>query len=171
VIYPPICEINSGRLIIYLEVYMQTKYRFIELMDVDNNGLLSEVAIVKRFPNGDIYFIPLQSLDAIDLQRLKIIITHQDAALYDELWKLLEQRTLGNGMNALIYFNQVVKHRTPNGQILNYGSGKLSYTIQQPVTQQPQPNVQQAPAAPVMQAPAEPESFDAIAKPTGNKAK
>ncbi len=169
-IHPLISEINSGRLnYLFHRGNMQTKYRFIELMDIDNNGLLSEVAIVKRFPNGDIYFIPLQSLDSIDLQRLRLIITHQDAGLYDELWKLLEQRTLGNGMNALIYYNQVVKHRTPNGQILNYGSGKLSYTMQAPVTQQPQPNVPMQP--PVQPTAPEVESFDAIAKPTGTKAK
>jgi hypothetical protein len=106
----------------------QSRYRFIEWLDLDNTGLLSECAILKKFDNGDVFFIPLSALDVIDKQRLKAILVDRTAQLYDELWKVLEQKTLGNGMNALLYFNQLAKQLTPSGQILPFGSNKQTAT-------------------------------------------
>lgn len=103
---------------------VQSRYRFLEWMDLDNTGMLSECAILKKFDNGDVYFIPLESLDVIDKQRLKAILLDRNAQLYDELWKVLEQKTLGNGINALLYFNQLAKQLTPSGKVLPFGSNK-----------------------------------------------
>lgn len=116
---------------------------FIEFVDLENNGMVTECAIMKRFENGDIYYFTLNSLDIFDKRRLRDILYSQTATMYTELWKLLEQNTLGNGVNALSYFNQLVKHRTHNGQILPFGSGKYSMPVQ------PQPMVrEQAPVQP-----------------------
>jgi hypothetical protein len=37
----------------------------------------------------------------------------------------MANKTLGNGMNALNYFNQLVKVITPNGKILDPKSGQI----------------------------------------------
>ena len=130
-----------------------SSYKFIEWMDIDGTGMLSECAILKKFESGDVYFFPLSSLDFIDKQRLHSIITGRNATMYTELWQLLEQHTLGNGSNALMYFNQLAKQRTLTGQVLPFGSGKLSGP-QRPMAPAPAPMGQQT----------EP-SFDAVAKP------
>ena len=113
------------------------KYKFIEWIDLDNNGVLTECAIMQKFRNGDIYFFPIASLDDIDKRRLAHIIQGKNAVLYNELWNLLEQVTLGNGINALIYFNQLVKVRTASGQILPFGAGRMGSGVV--VMQQAQP--------------------------------
>jgi hypothetical protein len=120
-------------------------YRHIEWLDLDNNGILIECAIMKRFGNGDTHFFQLRSLDLIDKQRLRLILTHPNAALYAELWQLLEQHTLGNGLNALEYFNQLVKIRTPSGQIVSAGTGRRGYIAQTPGVHIPQVQQQQIP--------------------------
>ncbi len=144
---------------------MQSRYRFVEWLDLDGTGVLSECAIVKRFPNGDIYYFTLDSLDAIDRQRLKTILVNRNATLYDELWKVLEQNTLGNGVNALIYFNQLVRQITPSGTILPFGTNRHSATNYNytPVGEQ---NLASTPE-PV--ATANPPSFDQVAKATKGK--
>jgi hypothetical protein len=118
---------------------------FLEFVDLENTGIVSECAIMKRFDNGDIFYFPLNALDLFDKRRLRDILYSQTATMYTELWKLLEQHTLGNGVNALTYFNQLVKHRTAAGQILPFGSGKFSAPMQMTPTtreQQVQPNIQ-----------------------------
>ena len=128
---------------------LQGKYKFIEWMDLENNGVVGECAILKKFANGDVYFFPLASLDNIDKHRLRNILTHKSAGLYTELWSMLEHQTLGNGMNALLYFNQLAKLRTASGQILPFGTGKQSAPtrLQNPI-------------------PTESQSFEALAKTT-----
>lgn len=144
---------------------IQHKYRFMEWLDIDGSGMVTECAIMKKTPAGDVFFFPLRSLDMVDLQRFKAIISHAEAGMYDELWRLLEQKTLGNGVNALVYFNQLVKQRTANGTILPFGTNKQSVFMAPPVEQPaPQPSTVKA-AAPAQQA----ESFDNLAKPTAPK--
>lgn len=133
----------------------QQGYRFIEWLDLDGSGLLTEVAIMKRFPSGDVVFFKLNELDIIDKQRLRNIITNRNSSLYDELWKLCEITTLGNGVNALTFFSQLAQVRHNNGQITPFNSGKISAPRQAvPVNfNEPTP----AEVAP---------SFDQVAKPT-----
>lgn len=117
---------------------------FIEWVDLENNGLVTECAILKRFDNGDIAYFPVAALDLFDRRRLVDILRSQSASLYTELWKLLEQNTLGNGVNALAYFNQLAKQRTSNGTILPFGSSKQSSYVKPTMqTKQEMQNVQQ----------------------------
>lgn len=116
------------------------KYPHTEWLDLGQNGVLIECAIMKRFPNGDTFFISLESLDRIDKTRLLRILQNRNVTMY-ELWDLMDQVTLGNGVNALVYFNQLAKVRTASGQIMPFsttrrGMGPIS--IPQPQTVAPE---------------------------------
>lgn len=100
---------------------MKGKYNHIEWLELEN-GIMTECAIMKRSPDGHIWFIPVNPLDIIDRQRILNIVRNRNSSIY-ELWDLMSNITLGNGINALAYFNQLVKVRTPLGQILPFGSG------------------------------------------------
>lgn len=99
------------------------KYPHIEWLDLNQNGVLVECAIMKREQNGDVYFFPLASLDAIDRNRLFKVVNNRNAHMY-ELWDLMGQITLNNGENALKYFQQLVKVRTSSGVIVNVAKGR-----------------------------------------------
>lgn len=101
---------------------MQGKYRNLEWLEIEG-GVLTECAVMKRSADGHVWFFPIASMDIIDKQRLLNILRNRNAELY-ELWDLMSQITLGNGVNALTYFNQLVKVLTPAGQILPFGGGK-----------------------------------------------
>ena len=101
---------------------MHGKYRNLEWLELEG-GIMTECAIMKKTPDGHIWFFPVASLDMVDKTRLLNILRNRNAELY-ELWDLMSQITLGNGINALTYFNQLVKVRTPGGQILPFNSGK-----------------------------------------------
>lgn len=96
----------------------------IEWVDLKDNGTLIEVAVIRRDENGNLYFFELNTLDAIDRQRLFNIISKRHATSF-QLWDLLSQHTLGNGMNALDYFHQMVKILTPSGTIIDPKSGVM----------------------------------------------
>ena len=86
-------------------------------VDIDDSGLLQEVAIVKEEDDGTIYYIPISPLHQIDKQRLKKIVTSIHADKYP-LWELLSQATLSNGMNALDFFHfNCVKTKRPKGAL------------------------------------------------------
>jgi len=95
----------------------KSKYNHVEWIDLNQNGLFVECAIMKKDHRGNIYFVKLQDLDSIDLSRMFDIINNRNSKNY-ELWDLMSQITLGNGMNALVYFHQLVKMITPSGQII-----------------------------------------------------
>lgn len=101
---------------------MQGKFKGIEWVELEG-GIMTECAIMKKSADGHVWFFPIASLDMIDKQRLLNIVRNRNAELY-ELWDLMSQITLGNGVNALTYFNQLVKVRTPAGQILPFNSGR-----------------------------------------------
>ena len=100
-------------------------------VDVDDSGLLQEVAVVKEEDDGTIYYIPISPLHQIDKQRLKKIVTGVHADKYP-LWELLSQATLSNGMNALDFFHfNCVKTKRPKGALasretLSTVSGRIS---------------------------------------------
>lgn len=96
---------------------MKSKYNHIEWIDLRDNGVVEECAVMKRFDNGDVMYFSLAGLDQIDKGRLAKVITRRDSHLY-ELWDLMSHVTLGNGMNALMYFHQLTKVLTPSGQII-----------------------------------------------------
>lgn len=91
-------------------------------MDLAGNGTLTEVAVVKEDGEGNVYYFETNKLDAIDRQRLFNILTKRHAGQF-QLWDLLSQHTLGNGVNALTYFHQLVKILTPTGTIIDPKSG------------------------------------------------
>lgn len=100
------------------------QFPHIEWLDLQNNGVLTECAVMKRDGNGNIYFFPVTSLDSVDKQRLRNILTGRNARNFP-LWDLMQQVTLGNGVNALEYFHQLVKVLTPNGQIIDATAGRV----------------------------------------------
>lgn len=114
------------------------KYPHIEWVDLYDNGVFVECAIVKRDRRGNIYFIRLDRLDGIDLERMFSIVNNRNAKNF-ELWDLMHQVTLGNGINALTYFHQLVEIVTPSGQImkpkLGVAGGGVPVTMEVPTEQ------------------------------------
>ena len=123
---------------------MAGKYPHIEWLDIEGNGTLTEVAVMKIDSNQNVYFVKLGNLDGIDRQRLANILTSRNATSF-ELWDLLSQATLGNGQNALNYFHQFVKIRTPQGQVLDPSSGQVGAAV---AAQAPAPAAQVPDQAP-----------------------
>lgn len=86
----------------------------IKWLDLLNNNILVECAVLKEDSFGNIYYIDVTTLDNIDKQRLVRIVTNRNAGNF-ELWDLMSQITLNNGMNSLEYFHQITKVVTPDG--------------------------------------------------------
>ncbi len=104
------------------------------LCDIDDSGLLKEILVVKKFKDGSIYYVEIDTLHTIDKGRIKKIVSSQHADKY-ECWELLSQARLSNGMNALDFFHSNnVKVKRPRGaravtgsleQVSAYGSDRL----------------------------------------------
>lgn len=98
-------------------------------IDWDDNGILREVAVVKELSDGTIRGILVDQLHAIDRKRLQRFITSQHADKY-ELWELLANGKLSNGMNALDFFHyNYIKEKRPRGAIMGGGISMLSTSI------------------------------------------
>lgn len=100
------------------------KWNHVEWLDLTNNGVLSECVIMKRFGNQDVAFFQTSGLDSIDRHRIVDILKNRNAAQY-ELWDMMSGVTLGNGVNALEYFQQFTKILTNNGQIIPMTMGRV----------------------------------------------
>ena len=85
-------------------------------------GVYTESAVLKKDKLGNIYFIKLKSLDDVDRRRLANILTNRNSKSF-ELWDLMSQVTLGNGIGALNYFHQVVEVLSPNGIVHRPSAG------------------------------------------------
>lgn len=107
------------------------KFPHTKAVDLDNNGVLTEVFVMNTDAHGNMWYFPLTALDAIDKRRLRTILTNKNATVYKTGWELLSQITLGNGQNALLYFNQLVKVKTTSGQILPFNDGRIGAPIWQ----------------------------------------
>lgn len=103
------------------------EYPHIEWIEVNSDGIMHECAVMKRDRAGNVLFIRTNDLDEIDKRRLAGILMDRNARNF-ELWDLMANKTLGNGMNALTYFNQLVKLLTPNGKVLDPKSGQIGVT-------------------------------------------
>ncbi len=101
----------------------QGSHPHIGWIDLKKNGVFVECAIMKRDSNGNVYYFPIKWLDEIDRRRLYKIITNRNARSF-ELWDLASQITLNNGVNALVYFHQLVRQMTPSGQSITPGLGQ-----------------------------------------------
>lgn len=101
----------------------------VEWVDLDDNGVAVEVIVVKRDrASGDLYFIRTDHLDEIDRKRIVQVLRKRDAAKY-ELWDLLSNTTLANGVNALEFFHQLVRVKTQSGQTLVPSSGRVGIVL------------------------------------------
>jgi hypothetical protein len=93
----------------------KTSLPHIFLCDIEGTGLLKEIAVVKKFNDGTINYIDIDPLHPIDKARLKKIVSSPHADKY-ELWDLMSQSRLSNGMNALDFFHtNCVKVKRPKG--------------------------------------------------------
>lgn len=111
-----------------------SKLPHIYLCDVDDSGLLKEIMLVKKFDDGSIYYVEIDTLHNIDKGRIKKIVSSQHADKY-ECWELLAMSRLSNGMNALDFFHtNNVKVKRPKGarasssgldSVQAYGSDKM----------------------------------------------
>ena len=130
-----------------------TKTNHVYWMDLHNDGILTECAVMKKDKLDNYYFIEVSNLDSIDHKRLHKIVNNINADRL-ELWDIMSQVTLGNGVNALTYFQQVVRMVTANGQIVDPNSGKLGFNIDamrrqaSTVAAQPAPTKETAKSAP-----------------------
>lgn len=93
-------------------------------IDLKSDGVFTESAVMKRDGLGNVYFFPLSSLDNIDKRRLHRILTNRNAVNF-ELWDLMSNITLNNGVNALTYFHQLVQVVTAGGQVMNPRAGTI----------------------------------------------
>lgn len=101
-----------------------TQHPHIEWIELNNDGMLHECAVMRRDGFGNVYYFKTNNLDNIDKQRLAAILADRNANNF-ELWDLMSHRTLGNGVNALAYFHQLVKVLTPNGKTVEPSSGQV----------------------------------------------
>lgn len=100
------------------------QHAHVEWIDLKGNGLYVECAVMKRDDFGNIFFIEIPAMDRIDKTRIARIISNRNAQTF-ELWDLMSQITLNNGMNALSYFHQLVKVITPSGIVMNPRAGTV----------------------------------------------
>ncbi len=96
----------------------------IKWIDLHNNGVLVECAIMKEDQLGNYTFIQVNMLDAVDRRRLLKIITSRTATQFP-LWDLMSNITLNNGVNALTYFHQLVKTISQAGVISSPRAGEI----------------------------------------------
>lgn len=98
-----------------------TKLPHIFHCDIDDTGLLREIAVVKKTKDGTLYYIDIEPLHTIDKARLKKAVMTQYAA-ERPLWEILSNITLSNGMNALDFFHSnSVKVKRPKGAKVSVG--------------------------------------------------
>lgn len=99
-----------------------TKLPHIFHCDIDDTGLLREIAVVKQLKDGTLYYIDIEPQHPVDKARLKKAVMSQYAA-ERPLWEILSNITLSNGMNALDFFHSnCVKVKRPKGAKVTNGS-------------------------------------------------
>ncbi|MGI0076108.1 MAG: hypothetical protein ACREAU_01730 [Nitrosopumilaceae archaeon] len=98
------------------------KLPHIKWLDLKNDNTFNECVVMKIDQNENIYYFQVNELDTIDKRRLSRILHGRHAASM-ELWDLMSQVTLNNGINALTYFHQLVKVITPGGTIYTPRTG------------------------------------------------
>jgi hypothetical protein len=107
---------------------LKGKLPHIQWLDLHDDGTLVECAIMRTDVNKNIYFIQVDKLDSIDKQRLVKILTSRNVDSM-ELWDAMSSVTLGNGLNALKYFHQLVKIITDSGKIMSPQLGKQGVVL------------------------------------------
>lgn len=113
----------SGPTVSY-NVRNSPEYPHIKWIELYGDGILHECAVLKSDNAGNLFFFQVNHLDEIDKRRLAGILMDRNARTF-ELWDLMANKTLGNGVNALQYFHQLAKVLTPNGKILDPKTGVI----------------------------------------------
>lgn len=106
------------------------QYPHIEWLELYGDGILHECAVMKRTVDGSVLFFRTNELDSIDRRRLSGILMDRNARNM-ELWDLMANKTLGNGVNAMQYFSQLVRQLTTNGKVLDPRSGQAGTGVAQ----------------------------------------
>jgi hypothetical protein len=101
-----------------------TPFKHVYLVDINDNGQLREVAVIKEEQNGSLIYIDIASLDIIDKGRLKKFVTSMHADKYP-LWELMSLDRLSNGYNGLDYFHQMARTKYAPGHVNTAMGGGL----------------------------------------------
>lgn len=99
----------------------------VEWLELYADGMLHECAVMSRDRFGNVLFFKINELDQTDKRRLVGILMDRNAKSIP-LWDLMANKTLGNGVNALAYYTQLVKQLTPNGKVIDPRSGQQAGT-------------------------------------------
>lgn len=91
-------------------------------LDLHNDGVMHECAIMKEDDAGNVFYFEIAQMDRIDKSRFVRILSDRNVNNF-ELWDLMAQHTLNNGVNALEYFHQMVRVLTPSGKIISPRQG------------------------------------------------
>lgn len=103
-----------------------TPFKHVYLVDINDDGQLREVAVLKEDPaSGSLIYIDIVLLDNVDKGRLKKIVMSVHADKY-QLWELMAQERLPNGYNALDYFHQMVRIKNAPGYVNTSMGGGLA---------------------------------------------
>lgn len=95
---------------------MRNYDKHVRLVDYDGSGIKREIAVLKEFKDGTVSYIQLDLLDRFDLSRMRQAIEGPHGAQY-ELYEILSNINLSNGMNALDYFHQIAKIKPGDGTV------------------------------------------------------
>ena len=111
-------------------VKLKTQIPHVYRIDLYNEGLAHECAVLSTDKFGNTYYIKISDLDEIDRTRIGKILQHRYINQLP-LWDVMSQTTLKNGMNALDYFQQLVKAITPAGKPFTPKAGAGGYSVNQ----------------------------------------
>lgn len=117
----------------------QGQWPHVQWIDLNNDGILVECAVVKHDSVGNVHYIDLSSLDQVDASRMARLVQNRNAHNFP-LWDLMSQTTLNNGINALDYFHQMVKVLSPDGVVYQpkrgvMGVGRFNSNQEDPVAE------------------------------------
>ena len=82
------------------------KWPHTKWIDLKNDGVMVECAVLKEDGFGNIYYVEVPSLDNVDRDRIARMLTAPRSGEIP-LWETMSQTQLRNGMNALDYFHQL----------------------------------------------------------------
>lgn len=110
----------------------QKAHPHMEFLRLDQNSSNYDECIVLRTDGyGNKMFIKVANLDKTDANRLLAILQSPAARLPGvELWRVLLEKRLGNGMNALEYFHQLVKvFNVHSGEVRDFNIAQIMANI------------------------------------------
>lgn len=106
---------------------MSKAFNHIRNVDINNDGLLEQIVVVKEWDDGSLSYIDVAKLADIDKGRLKGVLQSQHAQHYP-VWELLAMTRLSNGVNALDFFhinNMISQQLSENAKRAKYQNDGL----------------------------------------------